>query len=200
VIENSADDVAEGLDQDLWVKAKGYDGRLILGWNPHLKIPGRIGVWSSEHKSGTRISKSDILEAPPESWVWTDAFLIGSEPSLEFMFGELVRDDPDIASKQERWRQRCQEYRTTGNWTGGKWFIPQPLPDGASLPGYVYLRRGDEIWIWENNDWRLAEIQPAFRGDFLEETICFDRGNHGLLERIATYQVCRDCGFAAERH
>lgn len=199
---NPGDDgLPAGLDQNLWVTAKGYEGRLYLGWNPHLNNgPGRIGAWSSEHQSGTRISKSDILLSSPESVFWIDAFLIGSEPSLEYMFGTEIREDPSFDAKSDRWQQACEEYRTSGKWSGGRWFTPQPIEDEAQLPPYVYLRRGDEIWTWKDGNWTFEYVHTSNSGDLIVGSFCFERGSHDFLVSGGNFQICSDCGYAMEIH
>jgi hypothetical protein len=131
--ESYAPALPEGFHEELWVMAKGYNERIYLGWKPDITSFGRIGAWSPEHNSGTRISKGDVWDASDQSEVWIDAYLIGSQPSFEHMFGVDARNAPDFSSKFERWEKQCKEYRCTGIWRGGEWFIPRPLEIDALL-------------------------------------------------------------------
>jgi hypothetical protein len=188
----------EGFDEELWVEAEGYNERLYLGSNPHLITPGRIGAWSPEHRSDVRISKSDILSASGRARLWLDAYFVGSEPPIEFMFGDEVDDAPDYPSKYERWQEACRNYRRTGDWTGGRWIIPTPFDQKAQLPSFVYIWRADEVWTWNGQDWILLDPPPAMKNKAPAWSICAEVKNHSMYVADDRHTVCSECGVTSE--
>jgi len=194
MVDQGKKELLEDLDADLWVIAKGYRGRLYLGWNPHLRVPGRIGAWSTDYGFGTRISKSDVLDSSPESKIWIDAYLTGSEPSFEYMFGDVTEDADDYEAKRERWQAQCRHYRKSGDWSGGDWFELDPFEEDATLPEFVFTRRADEIWIWANRAWKIAPDPSIFDGEMVIGSICQQRMDHQFYRADSMHMVCEDCG------
>ena len=98
------------LDPTLWVKADGYEGLLLLGYNPHLSPgSGRICVWSEELGSTTRISTRDITAASDAALVWLAGFFAGSEPDPHEMFGPTIHEAPESDPRWQRYwdANRC---------------------------------------------------------------------------------------------
>ena len=196
VSDDGGNRLPDDVSPDLWVTAEGYLDRLYLGWKPAIRTPGRIGAWSVECGSGTRISKADIITSSPDAAIWVKAYLIGSQPSIEFMFGNQVNDDPDYEGKFARWQRHCSDFLETGYWAGGEWFEPEPIANGDPLPNYVWLRRGDEIWFWDNGEWRFDEARPPSNGWFITDSLCANRQWHAPSGDWDNYMICADCGFA----
>ncbi len=140
------------FDESLWVTASGYDGRLLLGFNPHVHV-GRIGVWSDALKMGTRISAGDVTYGSPGARAWIDGFLAGNEPGPSHMFGPLVHDLPDDHPKWERWRAAVASFRATGSVDRGELGDLSPIDPEATLPHAAWNRRGDEQWNWTRGEW-----------------------------------------------
>lgn len=131
------------------VEARGYEGRLLLGYNPHLRPgSGRIGVWSEELGSGTRISMADVIAASDSARVWLAGYFAGCEPEPHDMFGPGIHDAPSEDPRWQRDMDASKRFRETGEWPAVLWVELTPFAAGADLPVHVHTVRGDEMWVW----------------------------------------------------
>jgi hypothetical protein len=176
-------ELPDDVDPDLWVEAKGYEGRLFLGWNPHLSPGrGRVGVWAEQLGIGTRISMSDITAAADTSRIWLAGFFVGSEPDPHDMFGPGIRDASPDDPRWPRYWECNRRFRETGIWDAELWVVLTPFAPDALLPPFVFAVRGDEVWLWEDDAWVLADPQPRRTRSLLEGTLCLERGHHDRSE------------------
>lgn len=173
------------------VEGKGY----ILG-NPHTHL-GRMTAWFDRAGAALHFSKEEIVEASELARVWIDGFLAGSEPSPESMFGEGIHETDDQDSRLQRWRDAIRVYRKTGYWDHAPWHLLMPFPPDAPLPEMVWTVRGDEVWIWDRQEWTVAEPQPPRQGERLTGTVCDQRDGHDMSMRSTVHAVCDDCGYTS---
>lgn len=185
------------VDEQLWIRTDGCDGRDYLVGNPHT-FPGRMSAYCPEGKVGFAVSLSEIKEMSPESARWVAGFLTGNEPRPEDMFGLGMRDAHDSDPRWERWRRALAEFRATGDWPHAGWEHLIPFPPGTRLPPFVWTLRGDEVWTWNGDAWVRADPQPPRRFGHLEGTVCFER-EHCVMTGVTTvHVVCDDCGDTGE--
>jgi hypothetical protein len=194
-VSNLPDDV----DERLWVKLEGREGRLFLGYNPHT-FRGRMGAWSEQHGYYVSISKYEITDASEMARAWIAGFLWGNEPEPEEMFGDriyLLDDDHD--PKWQRWREAVADFRETGLWIWGRWTRLTPFPEGTSLPEFVWTRRGGDVWTWAGTRWVEADPPPELvDAEFLAGSVCAERGAHNDPMTDPHHNVCMDCGRSHE--
>ena len=186
-------DLHPDFDPERWVTAAGYEDRLLLGYNPHVHR-GRIGVWSVALGTGTRISASDVIDASPTAAAWIDGFLAGNEPGPHVMFGEQAHDLADDDPKMVRWRAAVGRFRATGRWDGGYWVDLVPVVPTEPLVEPVWVRQGDEIWLWDGDRWSEAVPQPEWSSTGPPNTPCEARGAHSPAVVSERHLQCEDCG------
>lgn len=179
-----------------WVRVDGFDGRLLLGYNPHTHT-GRIGVWSTALGHGVFISAAEVSDASPEAQAWIDGYLAGGEPGPAGMFGREIYKLPDSDPKWDRWRDAVKRFRASGYWTGGSWMDLSPIEPSANLVQPAWTRRGDELWEWDGSRWSPAEPQPPWEGRERPGSLCESDG-HSLAVLDARHLQCENCGLTDE--
>jgi len=180
------------------VKLEGSEGRLFLGYNPHV-LRGCMGAWSERHGYYVTFTKDEVTDASELARAWIAGFLSGNEPDPEEMFGDRIYlldvDDP----KWQRWHEALADFRESGVWTWGRWITLTPFPEGTSLPDFVWTRRGGEVWTWSGDRWAAADPQPELvEAEFLPGSVCADRGEHNDSMTDPHHDVCIDCGRTSE--
>lgn len=184
---------AHPVDERLWIRTAACDDADFLCGNGH-SFRGRMAAYCLRDKRGFSVSLSEITEMSPEARYWITGFLHGNEPAPEDMFGPGIHDANDDDPRWTRWRTAVDEFVSTGEWRQPNWRRPRPFPSGTQLPSYVWTRRIDGIWHWQDGGWALADPQPELVGGMLAGTVCAERGRCDLTAVTPMHSVCDDCG------
>jgi hypothetical protein len=176
-------------DSDLWVRARGYEGRLLLGSNPYTR-PGRIRVSSPLLGRDIIISKNEIVDASPLSWAWIKGYLIGSGPRPSDLYPD------EVSSRLQRWATSLKEFLETGEWTAGFWVdLPSTIPI-LEIDATPYAIRSNEVWRWTGESWIFESPQPLMDRTFRIGSECSRRGFHDdELLLLQDFWICETCGF-----
>ncbi len=98
------------VDPDLEFICTHCDGWHFLVGNPHT-FTGRMAAWCQDQQAEFSVSLSEMTYVSLGASIWIKGFLSGSEPPPPAAGG---------VSAEAAWEMARQEYRSTGEWRGGR--------------------------------------------------------------------------------
>ena len=107
---NVVDWLPAEVDPDLEFMCTHCDGWHFLVGNPHT-FTGCMAAWCQDQQAEFSVSLSEMTYISLGASIWIKGFLSGSEPPPPAAGG---------VSAEAAWEMARQEYRSTGEWRGGR--------------------------------------------------------------------------------